>query len=253
MGTSSSTTGLVSDAEKNSSAVPPRKNLEGTRSELASLMKSILNSATCAALLTATRTRSSWTRTPMHLLALSLSKISQSFLYSFCGVRLGGAQVVDSDELLEEAVQLAKDADVTIAFVGLNAEWETEGYDRKTLDLPGRTNELVERVAEANPNTVVVTQSVRISTVCSKCLYLSCLCYRDRLSPCPGRRKSLPLYMRGISEMHPEMPSPIFSSESTIPPASYRSPSPRERRTCHRSATSTPKMEKYDTPRIFTS
>ncbi|KAF5318104.1 hypothetical protein D9619_012049 [Psilocybe cf. subviscida] len=83
----------------------------------------------------------------------------EKLMDTFCGVRLGGAEVFDSDELLEEAVQLAKDADVTIAFVGLNAEWETEGYDRKTLDLPGRTNELVERVTEANPNTVVVTQS----------------------------------------------------------------------------------------------
>jgi Glycosyl hydrolase family 3 C-terminal domain len=37
---------------------------------------------------------------------------------------------------------------------------ESEGYDRTTLDLPGRTNELIRRVAEVNPKTVVVTQSV---------------------------------------------------------------------------------------------
>jgi beta-glucosidase len=77
------------------------------------------------------------------------------------GVRLGGAEVKDSDEMIESAVALAKDADVVIAVVGLNADWETEGYDRTTIALPGRTDELVERVAKANPKTVVVTQSVR--------------------------------------------------------------------------------------------
>lgn len=75
------------------------------------------------------------------------------------GVRLGGAEVIDADELLESAVKLAQEADVVIAVVGLNADWETEGYDRSTLALPGRTDELVSRVAKANPKTIVITQS----------------------------------------------------------------------------------------------
>ncbi|THH33096.1 hypothetical protein EUX98_g1111 [Antrodiella citrinella] len=75
------------------------------------------------------------------------------------GVKLGGAEVVNADELLESAVKLAQEADVVIAVVGLNADWETEGYDRTTLALPGRTDELVSRVVKANPKTVVVTQS----------------------------------------------------------------------------------------------
>ncbi|VDB99542.1 unnamed protein product [Peniophora sp. CBMAI 1063] len=75
------------------------------------------------------------------------------------GVRLGGAEVRDPDELMEEAVALARDADVAIAVVGLNADWESEGYDRTTLALPGRTDELVAKVAAANPRTVVVSQS----------------------------------------------------------------------------------------------
>lgn len=65
---------------------------------------------------------------------------------------------------MAQAVQLAKEADVVIAVVGLNADWETEGYDRTTLALPGRTDELISKIAAANPNTVVVTQSV-----CSSC------------------------------------------------------------------------------------
>lgn len=76
------------------------------------------------------------------------------------GVRLSGAPVQDADEAMNEAVQLAKEADVAILVVGLNNDWETEGYDRTTLQLAGRTDELVQKVSEANPNTIVVTQSV---------------------------------------------------------------------------------------------
>lgn len=75
-------------------------------------------------------------------------------------MRLGGAEVINPDEELARAVQLAKEADAVIAVVGLNADWETEGYDRTTLALPGRTNELIAKVAAANPKTIVVTQSV---------------------------------------------------------------------------------------------
>ncbi|KAF5386896.1 hypothetical protein D9615_002114 [Tricholomella constricta] len=75
------------------------------------------------------------------------------------GVRLGGAEVEDPDALVAQAVQLAKEADVVIAVVGLNADWETEGYDRTTLALPGRTDELIQKVSAVNPKTVVVTQS----------------------------------------------------------------------------------------------
>ena len=83
----------------------------------------------------------------------------ETVLDNSSGVRLGGAEVCDSDDLLKQAVELAKEADVVIAVVGLNSDFETEGYDRKTLALPGRTDELVRKVAEANKNTVVVTQA----------------------------------------------------------------------------------------------
>ena len=75
------------------------------------------------------------------------------------GVRLGGVEVRDSDDLMNQAVELAKEADVVIAVVGLNSNFETEGYDRKTLALPGRTDELIQKLSEVNKNTVVVTQA----------------------------------------------------------------------------------------------
>jgi beta-glucosidase len=75
------------------------------------------------------------------------------------GLQLGGAEVRNSDDLVNQAVELAREADVVIAVVGLNSDFETEGYDRKTLALPGRTDELIRKVAEVNKNTVVVTQA----------------------------------------------------------------------------------------------
>lgn len=79
-------------------------------------------------------------------------------------LQFGAAPVVDPEVEIEKAVALAKQADVAILVVGLNADWETEGYDRTDLKLPGRTDELVKRVAQANPKTVVITQSVSILT-----------------------------------------------------------------------------------------
>jgi len=54
------------------------------------------------------------------------------------------------------AVAAAADAEVAVVMVGTNADWETEGEDRTTMDLPGRQDELVRRVAAVNPRTVVV-------------------------------------------------------------------------------------------------
>ncbi|MEV0599884.1 glycoside hydrolase family 3 C-terminal domain-containing protein [Streptomyces sp. NPDC050315] len=63
------------------------------------------------------------------------------------------------DEELERAVALARDADVAVVVVGTTAEVESEGFDRESLALPGRQDELVRRVAAANPRTVVVVNS----------------------------------------------------------------------------------------------
>jgi beta-glucosidase len=63
------------------------------------------------------------------------------------------------DEEIERAVALARDADVAIVVVGTTEEVESEGFDRDSLALPGRQDELVRRVAEANPKTVVIVNA----------------------------------------------------------------------------------------------
>ncbi len=63
------------------------------------------------------------------------------------------------DEEIAAAVEAAAGSDVAVVVVGTTAEVESEGFDRTSLALPGRQDELVRRVAAANPRTVVVVNS----------------------------------------------------------------------------------------------
>jgi len=74
------------------------------------------------------------------------------------GVQLG-CKPVPSTDLMDRAVAAAASADAAIVIVGTNNDWETEGHDRSSMDLPGRQSELIERVSAANPNTVIVLNS----------------------------------------------------------------------------------------------
>ncbi len=61
-------------------------------------------------------------------------------------------------ELIDEAVKTAKEADVVCLFAGLPDAYESEGYDRKSMDMPDSHLKLIEAVAAANPDTVVILQ-----------------------------------------------------------------------------------------------
>ncbi|HET9516726.1 MAG TPA: glycoside hydrolase family 3 C-terminal domain-containing protein [Actinoplanes sp.] len=65
----------------------------------------------------------------------------------------------DADGQIEEAVTLAAGSDVAVVVVGTTEQTESEGFDRSTLSLPGRQDELVARVAEVNPRTIVVVNA----------------------------------------------------------------------------------------------
>lgn len=63
----------------------------------------------------------------------------------------------DTDEkLLAEAVDAAKCAEVAVVFAGLTAAYESEGFDREDLQMPQGHIRMIEAVAQANPDTVVV-------------------------------------------------------------------------------------------------
>ena len=73
-------------------------------------------------------------------------------------LNLLGPHASDGEEI-ERAVRLAQSADAAIVVVGTTEEVESEGFDRASLSLPGRQDELVERVAAANAATVVVVNA----------------------------------------------------------------------------------------------
>ncbi|MGA8117792.1 MAG: glycoside hydrolase family 3 C-terminal domain-containing protein [Actinocatenispora sp.] len=78
------------------------------------------------------------------------------------GYRLDGADptaapVTDpATDLVAEAVEVARTADVALVFVGLPDGAESESYDRQHIDLPAEQDALVRAVAAVNPRTVVV-------------------------------------------------------------------------------------------------
>lgn len=60
----------------------------------------------------------------------------------------------------EETLALASSSDVAVIFVGTDEKTATEESDRHHLLLPGNQYQLIEAIAEVNPNTVVVMQTL---------------------------------------------------------------------------------------------
>ncbi|KQQ46120.1 beta-glucosidase [Rhizobium sp. Leaf311] len=63
------------------------------------------------------------------------------------------------DDAMDEAVAKAAGCDVALLFIGRNGQWDTEGLDLPDMRLPGRQEELIERVAAVNQRTIVILQT----------------------------------------------------------------------------------------------
>src|SRR5215468_2070667 len=74
-------------------------------------------------------------------------------------IRLGIAVDEDEDAMMAGAVRAAARAGAAVVVVGSAGAAESEGFDRETLALPGRQDELVTRIAAVNPRTVVVVNA----------------------------------------------------------------------------------------------
>ncbi len=72
------------------------------------------------------------------------------------GYTLGSKNVEEAQ--IKEACELAKKSDIVLLFAGLPEEYESEGFDRTSLDMPESHNKLIEAVAKVNPNTIVILQ-----------------------------------------------------------------------------------------------
>jgi beta-glucosidase len=87
-----------------------------------------------------------------YLLALEYARSEESLVAM---VRVGCLPPVPADAI-ERASALAATSDVAIVCVGFGGDWQSEGFDRPDMDLPGKQDALVEQVAAANPRTIVV-------------------------------------------------------------------------------------------------
>ena len=87
-----------------------------------------------------------------------LERYSKTEKAKFGDITLDGPVTINEldPQLLEEAVNAAKNSDIAIIFAGSNRDYETEASDRANLDLPFGQEELIEKVLEVNPNTIVV-------------------------------------------------------------------------------------------------
>ncbi|GAA6022460.1 hypothetical protein JCM10207_004401 [Rhodosporidiobolus poonsookiae] len=74
-------------------------------------------------------------------------------------IRVGAFPTIVANQARKEAAELAARSDLAILVVGTNPDWESEGFDRKDMKLPGESDALVSAVLAAKPNTVVVNQS----------------------------------------------------------------------------------------------
>jgi len=70
-----------------------------------------------------------------------------------------GLQFVEQEDPVRRAVELAAECDIALVVVGTTDDWESEGHDRDTLELPGRQVELIRAVAEANKKTIVLVNT----------------------------------------------------------------------------------------------
>ena len=58
--------------------------------------------------------------------------------------------------MLDQAVEVAKEADVAVIFAGLPDAFESEGYDRSHMRMPDCQNTLISEIAKVQENVVVV-------------------------------------------------------------------------------------------------
>jgi beta-glucosidase len=68
----------------------------------------------------------------------------------------GRIETKEDEQYIKEAVELAKVNETVLIFAGLTENYESEGMDRTTLDLPNNQNKLIEEISKVNKNIVVV-------------------------------------------------------------------------------------------------
>lgn len=84
-------------------------------------------------------------------------------------VEFAAGYTLDSNDsapqLVDQALQLAQRSDKVVFFAGIPEQDESEGFDKKSLDLPRNQVELLTRIAQVNPQIIVVLQNGSVVTM----------------------------------------------------------------------------------------
>ena len=87
----------------------------------------------------------------------TVEKVISQFDLNIIGMAHGYSRADKKDEsLVNEAIELAKQADIVLYFFGLNEASESEGLDRTHLRIPNNQITLLEKLSKANDNIVGV-------------------------------------------------------------------------------------------------
>ncbi|KAL1852069.1 hypothetical protein VTK73DRAFT_9310 [Phialemonium thermophilum] len=85
-----------------------------------------------------------WIRTDAEYHEILPDEVNPHFA-AYPSVRIGYLEELPSaDEMINHAIALADESEYTVVVLGLDDEWESEGYDRQCLSLPGDQNRLVD-------------------------------------------------------------------------------------------------------------
>jgi hypothetical protein len=95
----------------------------------------------------------------VHPVAESLEKGSMRHIAQYHGGYRRITVAEDEDGAMAEAVAAVKSNNVAFCFTGSNMDWEAEGEDRSQFMLPGRTNDLIEKILDVEPETVICNLS----------------------------------------------------------------------------------------------
>jgi beta-glucosidase len=105
------------------------------------------------------------TRVDVALDELQSALAGQAEVRFAAGFGIGNTQ--DDEQLLQEAVDIARVADHVLVFLGLPGEDESEGFDRTDIDLPTNQLVLLHALAEVHDRLIVILANggvVRVST-----------------------------------------------------------------------------------------
>ncbi|MCQ2603149.1 MAG: glycoside hydrolase family 3 C-terminal domain-containing protein, partial [Clostridia bacterium] len=83
----------------------------------------------------------------------ALDEVGQKYEYAD-GYTLKGDG--HSDKLVKEACKIAKGKDKVVVFIGLTDSYESEGFDRKHINMPEGHEFLVEELQKVNENIIIV-------------------------------------------------------------------------------------------------